>query len=124
MGDGVALGERNIDRVLSGIGYTLFNSIDHVSSFTNANANLPFFIANDHDRTEAELLPTLNYLRNTTDLHNPFLPLRFFFGACAAIAFLAITFAFALFIAVITTIAAATIATATWFGFSILSHSF
>jgi hypothetical protein len=99
--------------VLSSISDSFLYSVNYIGCFANANTDLSFLIADDHDRTEAELFTTFDNLGYAADLDDTFLPFRFFFST-SAIAFLTIALAFAFFIAVaVATVAAATVATST-----------
>jgi hypothetical protein len=79
VGDGTSLSQGDINELFFTIGYALANGTNDISGFTNANANLAIFIANDDDGPEAEFFPALNNLADAANLNNPLLPVGFFF---------------------------------------------
>jgi hypothetical protein len=68
--------------LLFAVSDALTNSANHITGFADTNPNLTALIANDNDRTEAQLFAAFYDLANATDLDDPLLPSTlFFFGA-------------------------------------------
>jgi hypothetical protein len=65
--------------VLFAIGHAFFDGADHITSFANAYTDLASFIAHHNYSPETELFTAFDDFGDATDLHNPLLPIGFFF---------------------------------------------
>ena len=91
----MCFGEGHFDQVLFTVSYAFFDGSDHVTGFTHTDPDLASFVANNHDRSKAELFTAFNNFSDAANLHNPLLPFRLFFGASfVASFFIALLFLF------------------------------
>ena len=67
-------GQRHLDEVLFAIGNTLADGTDHITGLADANADLAFLVADNHDGPEAHLLTAFHGLGDAADLNHALLP--------------------------------------------------
>ena len=67
-------GKRHLDEVLFAIGHTLADSTDHITGLADANADLAFLVADNHDGPEAHLFTAFHGLGDAADLNHALLP--------------------------------------------------